>query len=276
MLGIGAGEVMNTKPFGIKWDERTIRSRRLREYIAVVKLSWHSTYEHPANFNGEFYDLVESYLSCVPFQKSTPPIYIGAFSSKALLQLVGESADGWFPASYHTVAAFRERVQIIKEAAACAKRPTETIDVMANIPVITCDDEGEIDRVKKVVETSLKRELLTSQYLFRDLGPKREEFAESLRDLEYQLAIPGPRYDKALQEAIGRLSINDEIMEHAISEMMAISRLDDCIDSIDRFIRCGATHIFFSSLGASRENFSRIAEEIIPRLSRKTEVQGLA
>src|SRR5579862_8273487 len=81
VLGIGAGEIMNTKPYGIPFEEKSVRVRRLRENIQVIKLLWAARYEQPANFTGEFYSLNNAHLSMSPLQRPSPPIYIGAFSS---------------------------------------------------------------------------------------------------------------------------------------------------------------------------------------------------
>ena len=156
VLGIGAGEIMNTKPYGIEWENKEARLRRFRETLLVIKLLWISTYENPVSFSGEFFSLDKAHLSLVPVQKY-PPIYIGSFSSKETLRIVGEMADGWYPGSQFTPEVFRQNVEIIHDAASGSRRSFETIDVMASIPTFVCSDKNQIPEIKRKIKGALKR-----------------------------------------------------------------------------------------------------------------------
>ncbi len=103
---------MNTRPFGIPWEEKKIRIQRLREIITVTKLLWRSSYDQPVSFAGDFYSLSNAHLSLSPLQKPGPPVYIGAFSSKGMLRIAGEMAEGWYPGSQNTPEAFHEKVKL--------------------------------------------------------------------------------------------------------------------------------------------------------------------
>lgn len=269
ILGIGAGEIMNTRPFGIPWEDRETRIRRLREILQVVELLWSSSYEKPMNFNGGFYSLHDAHLSLPPVQTPGPPIYIGAFSSKGMLRLAGEFAQGWYPGSQNTPEAFREKVKIVRDAAARAGRSLDEIDVIASIPTIICNEERRKAQLMDEIKLSLKTTLILSQYMLPMLGIKDNDFSEPLpKELDYQFATPGPKYDKALTEAVQRLAISDEVLERAIEQIIAFGSVDDCISLIEKFVGAGATQIFFANFVASRENYQEISREIMPRLSR--------
>lgn len=268
ILGIGAGEIMNTKPFGIPWEEKKIRIKRLRETIKVAKLLWSSSYEHPANFSGEFYRLDNAHLSLVPVQKPGPPIYIGAFSSKGMLRLAGEAAEGWYPGSQNTVEAFREKVELVRDSALRSNRRPEDVDLIASIPTIVSTDEKEKARLLIEIKQSLKTTLVLSQYMLGMIGVDERKLGLP-KELDYQFATPGPKYDRALTDAVNRLAISDEILEKAIESFIAFGSVDDCISKIEEFIRAGATQIFFANFVASRENYQKIGNEIIPRLSKE-------
>jgi phthiodiolone/phenolphthiodiolone dimycocerosates ketoreductase len=267
ILGIGAGEIMNTKPYGIPWEEKKVRIRRLRENLQVIKLLWAASYEQPANFGGEFYSLRDAHLSMSPVQKPAPPIYIGAFSSKGMLRLVGELADGWYPGSQNSPEVYGQKVKVIMAEASKLNRSADEIKLIASIPTIICDNEKRKAELMGEIKHALKVNLILSQYLLVVIGISEADLGQALpKELDYQFATPGPAYDKALAEAVERLSISDEVLQKAINKIIAIGTVDDCLSTIEKFVREGATQIFFANFVASRENYRRIGKEIIPRL----------
>ncbi len=269
VLGIGAGEIMNTKPYGIPWEEKSVRIRRLRENLQVIKLLWAAAYDRPANFAGEFYSLNAAHLSLSPVQKPSPPIYIGAFSSKGMLRLVGELADGWYPGSQNTPEVFGQKVRMIMAEASKSNRSIDEIDLIASIPTIICDDDKKKAEMMGEIKHALKVNLILSQYLLGVLGISEEDLGQPLpKELDYQFATPGPEYDNALAAAVERLNISDEVLQKVIDKIIAVGTVDDCLSTIEKFIREGATQIFFANFVSSRENYRRIGKEIIPLLSK--------
>jgi phthiodiolone/phenolphthiodiolone dimycocerosates ketoreductase len=263
ILGIGAGEIMNTKPYGIPWEEKKIRIRKLRETIKVAKLLWSSAYEKPVNFQGEFYSLNDAHLSLPPLQKPGPPVYIGAFSSKGMLRLTGELAEGWYPGSQNTPDDFQKKVELIKSSAVSSGRSQNEIQMIASVPTIICKDDNQRKKLLEEVKLSLKTTLILSQYMLEMFGLK----TTLPKELDYQLATPGPVYDRALSSAVERLEIPDEVMEKAIGEIIAFGTVDESVATLEKFVRAGATQIFFANFVSSRENYRTVAKEIIPRLS---------
>ena len=70
ILGIGAGEIMDTRSFGIPWEDKLVRLKRLRETIEVIKLLWSATYDNPVSFHGSFFNLENAHLSASPIKVS--------------------------------------------------------------------------------------------------------------------------------------------------------------------------------------------------------------
>lgn len=265
-LGIGSGEIMNTRPFGIPWEEKKVRIRRLEETIQIVKLLWASSYGRPANFSGEFYSLHDAHLSLPPVQKPGPPVYIGSFSSKGTLRLAGRLGDGWYPGSQNTPEHFRQKVELIRSAAKEAGRSPDDLDVIASVPTIIAEDEESRSRLMKEIKKSLKTTLVLSQYMMDFVGAGGGN--QLPKELDYQLATPGPVYDQALMAAVEKLEVPNEALERAAGELIAFGTVDECISTIEKFVKAGATQIFFANFVASRENYRLIATEIIPRLTR--------
>ena len=270
ILGIGAGEIMNTRPFGIVWEEKKIRIQRLREIITVIKLLWSSSFDRPVSFAGDFYSLSNAHLSLSPMQKPGPPVYIGAFSSRGMLRVAGEMAEGWYPGSQNTPEAFHEKAELIRNAAAKAGRRPEDVDMLASIPTIICTDDSKRSELMLEIRKALKTTLIQCQHMLPVIGVPKDSLEGILpKELDYQLATPGPTFDKALAEAVEKLPIPDEVLNKAIERIVAFGSVDDCLSLIEEFIQAGATQIFFANFVSSRENYRLIAKEIIPRLSKE-------
>ena len=103
------------------------RGARFDDYLAAVKkvwsgdvvehesefLSWHGFKSHPT-----------------PVQKPHPPILIGGTSIKTLQRVVS-AADGWYAPS-DSQKELNEKITLLKEMAAQAGRPFESIDITTN------------------------------------------------------------------------------------------------------------------------------------------------
>jgi alkanesulfonate monooxygenase SsuD/methylene tetrahydromethanopterin reductase-like flavin-dependent oxidoreductase (luciferase family) len=261
ILGIGAGEVMNTKPYGIEWESAGKRIERLREYIEVVQTLWRSSYEHQVGFDGRFYQFQEAHLGLSPFRTPAPPVYVGAFSSRQLLEITGELAQGWYPGAFYTPGAFAEKVAVIRESATRAGRQANEIDCVANVPTLFRDDREAMD----LARNSLKRGLVINRYMLKILG-EEEAYDYVSKTLLYQLIAPTPAYAKILEDAVRSLPVSDESLDRGVENMMAVGTPSQCIEKIDRFIKAGATHITVGPVEKEDETLSTFARQVIPAL----------
>ncbi len=257
VLGIGAGEVMNTKPYGMEWEVVETRVKRFREYLKVVKLLWASSSARPVTFEGEFYSLEEAHLALSPF-RSDPPIYIGAFASNAMLGTVGDLGDGWFPGIFYTPDTFRNKVAVIKESAGRAGRKLSEIDVVANVPIVLQPDQARLQALK----AKFKRTLVTSPYMLKLLGAD-ETYENVSKELRYQVITPTAENDRMVAKTVKNLRISDDLLETGIREMMAVGSADQCIDSLERFVKAGAGHFHVQTYGGGREELGLIARKVV-------------
>lgn len=91
-LGIGTGDSPKYhKPWGMPFNEASVRIETLREEIQVLKLMWT---EEVANFKGKYYTLTDATMDPKPIQKPHPPICVGLARSKATYKVAAELADG--------------------------------------------------------------------------------------------------------------------------------------------------------------------------------------
>ena len=91
ILGIGAGERMNTAPYGIPFDQPV---SRLEEALQILRLCLDSP--GSLDFSGRFCHLNPAPVDlAVPGR--TPQIWVAAQGPR-MLQIAGRYADGWLPA----------------------------------------------------------------------------------------------------------------------------------------------------------------------------------
>lgn len=89
-LAIGAGEVMNIKPFRLPWEDSRGRAERLSEVIQVIKLLLGSSRENPVSFSGNFYNPTESWLVSTLFRN---PIHHCTLGPLAVVTLFASSEN---------------------------------------------------------------------------------------------------------------------------------------------------------------------------------------
>ena len=201
-LGIGAGEVMNTQPFGMRWEPPDVRVSRLKESLEVMKLLWGSSIDNPVSYSGEHYRLEDAHLSLLPVQKPHPPIYIGAFTSTKLFNLIGEMCQGWLSGNPNTEASFKRKVSVMSKAAERSGRSIDEIDVIAQIPFAVSETRSVREKAKEL----LKRTLVFHTRLLKDLGVEVAD-GSSRKDLEYQYITPTADYANELNRAVEQLQV---------------------------------------------------------------------
>ncbi len=228
VLGIGAGEAMNTIPFGIKYEKPIDRIARLREAIEIIKLLWTSNAEKPAIFKGKFYRLQSAYLDLLPLQKPYPPIFVGALGSDLMFKIIGEMCDGWM-GWLNTPEIFKERAEKIWNYAAKVGRKFEDIQLATMLPVALSEDE----RVVEKGVNSFKASLLTERLTLKSAGYQPPPYPL------YQNLIVSDRQEEELKNLA--MKIPDDITRRC----MVVGTEENCIKRIECLINAGAMHIAF-------------------------------
>jgi alkanesulfonate monooxygenase SsuD/methylene tetrahydromethanopterin reductase-like flavin-dependent oxidoreductase (luciferase family) len=116
---------------GIPYWSGAERQRRFEEFVAVVEqLLTHET----SSYEGEFYQLQETFVSPAPLQSPRPPLVIAAHGPKSM-RLAARRADKWSfyePGSGLTgdkaADAIRRMNAYIDEEASTAERDPESIE----------------------------------------------------------------------------------------------------------------------------------------------------
>jgi alkanesulfonate monooxygenase SsuD/methylene tetrahydromethanopterin reductase-like flavin-dependent oxidoreductase (luciferase family) len=232
VLAIGAGEVMNIEPYGMEWDPPSARAERLKEAVRIIKMLWKSSRSNPVSFEGKFYKLNKAWLDQAPFRNHTPPVYIGSLGSQRTLKLVGEVGDGWFP-WFNTLDTFKKRTQIIREAASSAGRKMQGIDLCVLLfTAVTSNDQ-----IRKRAISALKAEILVLNH------------RNVLKDLGYRFTVPQDfdysyQHVLATEDAAAIAAKAAEAMpDDVATQFMASGDVDDCLETVAKFVESGATHI---------------------------------
>lgn len=115
IIGLGAGERMNSEPYGIRFDRPV---SRFEEAIQVLRLC----FDEPGliDFTGEFHSVRNA-----PFELlapgANPEIWVAAHGPR-MLQIAGRYADGWLPTFGPSPALYEEKLRQLRESARQAGR----------------------------------------------------------------------------------------------------------------------------------------------------------
>ncbi len=217
-LGLGAGDPMNQAPFGMPTDHRY---GRLAEGLKVMRMLWNSTVEHPASFNGRFYNLNNAYLQT---PKASPvPIYLAAFGDR-MLRLAGTQADGWIP-HCHTAETYKSDLEKIRESASEAQRQLHAFTPAYYTLATVSGKRAEADN--------------------QVLGPARYFLAlipEALKKVDPLARHPGRIWERLKNPKEQRETIHK--IAQSIPEQTALDTVihgtpNDCIQQIEQFQKAG-------------------------------------
>jgi len=246
ILGIGAGELMNFRMFGINTN---LSLRRLREAVEVIKLLLESSPERPVNYQGTIFQLKNAFLQISSVQKPRLPVYIGALGPKNK-ELTGEIADGWCT-WLQTTETLKEDLGYIERGARKTGRNADEIDVAVSIPVAISRDPRKLEPAINGV----KRELILERRTFMRMGYETP-FDENL---SIQLVLPSPYFLRRLEGA--KASVPDEVVER----VSAFGPMDHVIERIEAFVKAGAKTVVLENYGPDFNRTMRLlGRQIIP------------
>lgn len=265
ILGIGAGEAMNLKAYGITSDRAL---SKMRESINYMKSFWENG--RNVSFEGQHYTAKNANL--LPKPVSDIPIWIGANSPKTL-KLTGEIADGWMPVGIDSKTYTAKKQQIVD---AMNDKGRDLNDFSFGVFQFTFINDDP-NKINQRIQGN-KYEMLTAPQRIKELGYWKEEYEELYLEAtgykSEELNILKIDRDDVIGFDMRKLQpLVEDIPDNLIRESAMIGTNEDIIKRIRKYIEAGANHFIFSSTnGASSKNApftywdaSRIiSEEIIP------------
>lgn len=226
VLGIGAGEIENTEPYGLSYDGQV---GKLREALEIIRLIW-NTHE-PFNYEGNYWKLKDAVMSLRPsVEGCPPPIWIAAHGPK-MLELTAEYGNGWLPTLLQPKD-YGERLRVIH---AHRKKKGKT-GVFTPALWNWCILDAEPSECERMMNTPLAKAfaLLLPASEWEKLGydhPFGEEF-HSLTDY-----VP-MRYDRETT-----LSAIDAVPQRVLESFYMIGDAEAMIKKLEDYVAQGLQHI---------------------------------
>lgn len=226
ILGIGAGEIENIEPYGMKYKGQV---GKLREALEIIKLVW-ETHE-PFDYDGKFWKLKNAVMSLRPaIQDKPPPIWIAAHGPK-MLKITAEFGDGWLP----TLLQPRDYGDRLKEIMKHREKMNKTNKFTAAL-WNWCILDNELSECERMMNSQLAKvlALLYPSTEWKKHGhdhPFGEDFY-SLRDY-----IP-MNYDRDTV-----LAAIDAVPEEILREFYMLGDSESVIKMLEEYVREGLEHI---------------------------------
>ena len=123
VIGVGIGyQPADFRAFSVPMDERLAR---FEESVEILRLCWAG---EPFSFRGKHYDLADVRIMPRPYQKSGPPLWIGA-SVAAAARRAGRIADGFVGTPSTSMENATALATVYKDAAREAGRPAHVVQM---------------------------------------------------------------------------------------------------------------------------------------------------
>ncbi len=239
ILSVGAGEGMNTLPYGI---EMKMAVSKLEEGLKVIRLLMEGDC---VNFNGRHFKLKNAFIS--PRKKI--PIWI-AGNSERTIELTAKYGDGWVPTASIGVEGYRENLKKIRKN---AERRIE-----AGLFTYTV--------IAKDYDTARERIELPGKMLAL-LSPRRNEF---LKKIGIEVDFPDLITFEFNKENVRKvLEKAKDIPFDLIEGRYIYGDPDNVIERMERFIKAGVEHFVLTPLVQEKyymENLKLLSEKVIPYL----------
>ncbi|MBO8181059.1 MAG: LLM class flavin-dependent oxidoreductase [Archaeoglobus sp.] len=248
-LGLGAGEAMNIKPFGIEWK---MPYTTLREGIEIMKRLWTG---EKFSYEGKRFKLKDAFLQIKPLQK-TIPIYLGANGPKTR-ELTGEMCEGWMPIA-ETPKTYRENLRDVERGCEKAGRKVEEIDTALQIyTAVDPSFEKAMERARQfsgVIVSAVEKAEQAGYNLELPEGVSKKFYFE-------QLLLD----DAMLMEF---LKLSSLVTEEMIRDFFIVGTPEDCEDKIEEFVKAGVKHFMLINVSPDPKYVLKVyAERIIPAFS---------
>jgi len=243
-LGVGAGEAMNIKPFGISWKKFTM----LKEGIEITKRLWKG---ETFSYSGEAFKLKDAFLQITPLHPI--PIYIGA-NGKKTRELAGMLCDGWMPI-LESPKTYKENLKDVERGAEKVGRSLEEIDTALQIySAIDQKSDEAIKRAKQyagVVISAIEKVEQAGYSLEIPKGfPKKFYFENLLLT------------DESLTKFV---EYSSKVDEEIISDFFIVGNVEEAISKIEEFRRASVRHLMIINVGPDPKFVNKVySEKIIP------------
>jgi phthiodiolone/phenolphthiodiolone dimycocerosates ketoreductase len=232
VLGIGAGELENVEPYGLKYEKIV---SRMEEALQVIKLLWGSKRDELINYDGKFFKLKDAVFERPPL-RSRPPIWIGG-AGERMCKIAARYADGWIPFTL-VVDEYRDRLEIIKEECSRIGRDFDKIEKAVHLNLIIDERREECLRIMEVPLIKAGA-LLFPPTLYNKLGYKHPLGEDFYALTDY---IPAKYTREEAMKAI------ESVPREVVQESVLWGSVEDVIDKLDKYRKAGLQTVVFWNL----------------------------
>ena len=194
ILGVGAGERLNTEPYGVAVPKPV---GRFEEALQVIRMCFQSS--GPFDFDGTHFQLNGAVMDLAPSKSGTPEIWIAAHGPR-MLALAGHYGDGWIPVQpLHGPTDYEVGWRTIRTAAGAANRRVESITPSLFASVVLAPTATQAEKLLRstlvryfaLMGTSARQwaELGSDHPLGPDFGGYGQVVPEALDGRELKAAI---------------------------------------------------------------------------------------
>jgi phthiodiolone/phenolphthiodiolone dimycocerosates ketoreductase len=235
ILGIGAGERLNTEPYGLDFSQPV---GRLEEALAVISLCL-STRE-PIDFEGKYYRLAGAPMGLKPPEGQMPEVWVAGRGPR-MLRLTGEYGDGWYPVAIASPEDYAEKLQIVRNAAWSKGRNPQEITPALEQHLVVAPSERQ---AREMLDTKVVRfsHLLFPADVWQRVGAEHP-FGDQFRG--YVDFVPERYGRRELEEAIA--AVPDEVVTDGPLMWGTPSQV---AHRLARFSEAGLRYVVLSPLSA--------------------------
>ncbi len=229
ILGIGAGELENVEPYGLKYEKV---ASRLEEALQVIKLLWNAKRDELINYDGKHFKLKDAVFELPPLTRR-PPIWIGG-AGERMCRITARYAEGWLPFSMN-VEDYKKRLGIMEEECNKIGRKSDEIEKGLYLNLIIDESREECLRI---MEAPLIKAgaLLVPADVYENLGYKHPLGEDFYPLTDY---VPAKR---SRDEAIKAI---ENVPQKVVEESFLWGNVEDVVEKLDRYRKAGAQTVVF-------------------------------
>ena len=229
ILGMGAGELENVKPYGLKYEKV---ASRLEEALQIIRLLWNAERDELISYDGKHFRLEGAVFELPPLRRR-PPIWVGG-AGERMCKITARCGDGWLPVTMG-VEDYKERLDIMKEECSRISRKFDEIEKALYLHLVIDESREECLRIMEapIIKAGA---LLAPASIYENLGyrhPLGEDF--------YPLTdyIPAEYAKEEVTRAL------ENVPREVVQESFLRGNVEDVIEKLDRYRKAGAQTVVF-------------------------------
>jgi len=229
ILGVGAGELENVKPYGLKYEKV---AGRLEEALQMIRRLWNAERDDLINYDGKHFKLKDAVFELPPL-KRRPPIWVGG-AGERMCKITARYADGWLPVTMN-VHDYKKRLDIMKEECSKIGRKFEEIEKALYLHLVIDQSREECLRI---MEAPLIKAgaLLAPASIYENLGYKHPLGEDFYPLTDY---IPAKYVKEEVTKAL------ENVPKEVVQESFLWGNVEDVIEKLDRYRKAGAQTVVF-------------------------------